>query len=275
MAHRSQYKNKFRPQAQAAQALPRQKRHLGQNFLISQEPINTMLSAITITPDTTVVEIGCGDGILTRAILDSKCKALHVIEIDPDWAERLADTIHDPRLTIHNVDALQFDFASLKKEGERLVLLANLPYVITFPLFEQFSQNHTLFDDGMVMIQEEAAERVTHTSGRRYGAVSIYLQYYFNFTAYERVPPHFFVPAPKVMSRLVRFQPRTALMPITDPTAFWAFIRACFVSPRQTLGNNLRRTKYKWQHLPEELLRLRAQQLDLNNLYKLWEQVRH
>lgn len=273
MAHRSQYKNKFRPQAKQQQDLPRQKKHLGQNFLVSQDPINTMLSAIAITPDTTVVEIGCGNGILTRAILDSKCKALHVIEIDPDWANHIYETISDPRMTIHNVDALAFDFTTLKADGGRLVLLANLPYVITFPLFEKFSKHHDLFDDGMVMVQEEAAERMSHTSGRRYGAVSIYLQYFFTFTAYERVPPHLFVPAPKVMSRLVRFQPKSDLMPMDDAAAFWLFVRECFVSPRQTIGNNLKRTYRKWQVLSEETLKLRAQQMTVAELYTIWKSL--
>jgi len=232
-----------------------------------------MLSAITLTPETTVVEIGCGDGILTRAILASKCKAVHVIEIDPEWADRLAENIQDPRLTIHTIDALHFDFQGLKKEGDRLVLLANLPYIITFPLFEKLSHIHTVFDDAMVMVQEEAAERIAHTSGRRYGAVSMYLQYYFDFTAYEKVPPHYFVPAPKVVSRLVRFKPKEALLPIANPEAFWTFVTACFASPRQTLGNNLRRTTYKWQQLSEETLRLRAQQMTLQEMYGLWERV--
>jgi len=263
------YHKKNNPFKQRQENQPLQKKHLGQHFLISQDPINTMLSAIKITPETTIIEIGCGNGILTRALLASSCKAVHVIEIDADWAHYIHDTIHDPRLTIHHEDALDFDFSSLKTDGP-LVLMANLPYVITFPLFEKLAANHTIFDDGMVMIQEEAAERITHTSGRRCGAVSLFLQYYFTFTNYDKVPPKSFSPPPKVMSRLVRFQPNNELMPLTDAKNFWLFVRACFKSPRQMLGNNLKRTLYSWQKLPAETLQLRAQQLTVKELHEIW-----
>ena len=229
-----------------------------------------MLSAIKLTPETTVVEIGCGNGILSSAILESSCKALHIVEIDEEWASYIDRTIHDPRLTIHLADAVTFDFAQLKGNGP-LVLMANLPYLITFPLFEALTHNHTLFDDAIVMIQEEAAERITHTSGRRCGAVSLFLQHYFTFTSYEKVPPHFFSPPPKVMSRLIRFQPKKELMPIAQPREFWLFVRACFKSPRQTLGNNLKRTPYAWQKFSTETLRLRAQQLSVEELHRLFE----
>ncbi len=248
---------------------PLQKKHLGQHFLISQDPINTMLSALTITPETTIVEIGCGNGILTKALLATSCKAVHVVEIDLDWATYIHNTIHDPRLTIHHEDALAFDFRSLKDDGP-LLLMANLPYVITFPLFEKLATDHTVFDDGMVMIQEEAAERITHTSGRRCGAVSLFLQYYFAFSNYSKVPPSSFSPPPKVMSRLVRFTPHTELMPLINATEFWLFVRACFKNPRQMVGNNLKRTNYQWQQLPEATLQLRAQQLTVKELHDLW-----
>jgi len=263
------YHKKSNPFKHRQNDQPLQKKHFGQHFLISQDPINTMLSAITITPETTIVEIGCGNGILTKALLASRCKAVHVIEIDPDWARYIYDTIHDPRLTIHNEDALDFDFTTLKSGGP-LVLMANLPYVITFPLFEKLAANHTIFDDGMVMIQEEAAERITHTSGRRCGAVSLFLQYYFSFKNYEKVPPKSFSPPPKVMSRLVRFAPNAELMQLSDAKNFWLFVRACFKSPRQMLGNNLKRTPYAWQKLNPETLQLRAQQLTVKELHDIW-----
>jgi len=253
--------------------MPRQKKHLGQHFLISQEPINCMLSAVTITKDTTVVEIGCGNGILSKAILETPCKALHIIEIDPDWAGYIQQTIHDPRLTIHLADALAFDFTKLKSDGP-LVLLANLPYVITFPLMEKFTHHHQLFDDAMIMIQEEAAERITSTSGRRCGAVSLFLQHFFAFTSHDKVPPHLFSPAPAVMSRIIRFKPKNELLAIENPEAFWLFVRACFKSPRQTLGNNLKRTTYQWQKAAPETLKLRGQQLSTALLYKLFNLIK-
>jgi 16S rRNA (adenine1518-N6/adenine1519-N6)-dimethyltransferase len=258
--------------AYSRQQLPPQKKHLGQHFLISQTPINRMLSTIPIDANTTIVEIGCGNGILTRALLETKCKALHVVEIDADWANHIFHTIQDPRLTIHHADALTFDFKPLKGDG-RLVLMANLPYLITFPLFAKIVDHYTLFDDGMVMIQDEAAERIAHTTGRRFGAVSMFLQHSLTFTLSDTVPPSFFSPPPKVMSRLMRFQPKTTIMPIQDPDTFWAFVYDCFKSPRQTLGNNLKRTPHAWHKLSPQQLQLRAQQLSQEEMYTLWQEI--
>jgi len=254
------------------QQLPPQKKHLGQHFLISQTPINTMLSTIPITEDTTIVEIGCGNGILTRALLETKCRALHVVEIDADWANHIYHTIKDPRLTIHHADALTFDFTQLKGSG-RLVLMANLPYLITFPLFAKIVEHHPLFDDGMVMIQDEAAERIAHKTGRRFGAVSMFLQHSLTVTLSDAVPASFFSPPPKVLSRLMRFQPKQSRIPLENPEAFWSFVYECFKSPRQTLGNNLKRTCHAWQKLSTEQLQLRAQQLNEQQMYELWQEI--
>lgn len=253
---------------------PAKKKQFGQHFLRDHAPINSMLATVDITKHTTVVEIGCGDGILTRAILNqSPCKALRVFEIDPEWAEVVRGQTDDPRLSITLGDVMQVDLEKELGDVERLVMLANLPYQITFPLFQKLSQHNELFSHGVVMVQEEAAQRMVSTSGRRYGSISLFLQYYFEFTLSDPVPPTMFSPPPKVNSRLVEFKPRTGMPEIPNAEAFWRFIRACFMTPRQTLRNNLKRTHFNWQMLDDKTLRLRAQQMKLSDFIALWEKI--
>lgn len=250
---------------------PAKKKQFGQHFLRDHNPINEMLATVSITRTTTVVEIGCGDGILTRAILNqSPCKALHVFEIDKEWADVVRGQTSDPRLHFTLGDVLAADLEALLSDQQPLILLANLPYQITFPLFQKLAQHRMLFSEGVVMIQEEAAQRLVATSGRRYGSISLLLQSYFNFTLKSQVPPSAFNPPPKVMSRLIAFTPKATRPVIPNEVNFWKFIRACFITPRQTMRNNLKRTHFNWQSIAPETLKLRAQQMNLNDFLALW-----
>jgi 16S rRNA (adenine1518-N6/adenine1519-N6)-dimethyltransferase len=243
-----------------------------------------MIDAVTITRDTTIVEIGCGDGFLTRTILHhTRCKALHIFEIDPEWAgfvqEKYGKT--DPgsspgrksALHMHLIDIMEVDLETLR-QPQPLILLANLPYQITFPLFEKFVQHFDLFDEAVVMVQEEAAQKMVSTAKRSYNAMSLYLQHSFDFKLLEKVEPEAFIPPPKVTSRLVYFKPKKERVVIPDEAAFWLFVRACFKTPRQTLRNNLKRTHYAFERLGDEALGLRAQQTTFDNLLGMWEVIR-
>ena len=253
---------------------PKLKKKFGQHFYVMPRRSTICSPLFPLLKKTTVVEIGCGDGVLTRAILhQSPCKALQVFEIDPEWAEVVRGQTDDSRLTITLGDVMETDLEQELKNEDHLVMLANLPYNITFPLFEKLATCAHLFTHGMVMVQEEAAQRMASTSGRRYGAISLFLQYHFTFTLHIKVPPEAFKPAPKVDSRLVEFVPRTNQQPLPNPVTFWKFVRACFATPRQTLRNNLKRTGYRWNNLDDQTLGKRAQQLVLDDFITIWKQI--
>ena len=92
-------------------------------------------------------------------------------------------------------------------------MLANLPYQVTFPILHNFQKNRHLLKEGVIMIQEEVAEKILKTSGRGYGYPSLFFQRYFTWKKLDKVPPTAFFPPPKVDSRLLYFKPR---MEITD-----------------------------------------------------------
>lgn len=231
-----------------------------------------MLDNVRVTKETSVVEIGCGEGVLTKAILNhTPCRALHVFEIDPEWADHTRASIDDERLHITITDVLTAKFEDILEPLAPCVLMANLPYQITFPLFQRIAAAPNTFTHGVVMVQEEAAQRMVSTSGRRYGSISLLLQHSLEFTLLDQVPASMFSPPPKVMSRLVHFAPRKEVAEIEDATGFWKFTRTCFMSPRQTLGNNLKRTHYNRNALSPETLRLRAQQMELSDFIVVWE----
>lgn len=254
---------------------PRKKKALGQHFLRKNSVVDHMIDGVKIAPDVSVVEIGCGDGFLTSAILrQTNCKDLLVYEIDPEWVEFVQNKIKDKRLFIKNENVLDVDFRVDLDSKKPLVLLANLPYQITFPILFKIQKNKDLFQEGIVMVQEEVAQKIVATHGKKYSPTSMFLQFHFEWKLIDKVEPEAFVPAPKVFSRTIYFKPKFNLPEIPQETEFWEFIKLCFRSPRQTLKNNLKSTKYfSNKVLSPQLLALRAQQISFDDFVGLWKQI--
>jgi 16S rRNA (adenine1518-N6/adenine1519-N6)-dimethyltransferase len=246
------------------------KKKFGQHFLRNQPVVDHMLQAVDLNTHSSVLEIGCGDGFLTQSILHMPIVRLWVFEIDPDWAHYVRKRINDERLTIFEENILDVDFSRLESH-KPWVLLSNLPYQVTFPILHIIQQNRNLFTKGVVMVQEEVAQKITKTKGRGYGFISLFFQYYFEWKKLDKIPPDAFYPPPKVYSRLLYFKPKTDLIPIVDEEAFWKFIKICFSQPRRTLKNNLQQAHYDLAKVPAEFLSLRAQQMGMEDFLRIWQ----
>ncbi len=231
-----------------------------------------MLASVSLTKQSSIFEIGCGDGFLTRTILEKPCARLWVFEIDPHWATYVRDNIRDPRMQMFEENILDVDLSRFQ-EHQPWTLLANLPYQITFPILHILQKNRHLLKEGVIMIQEEVAEKILKTSGRGYGYPSLFFQRYFEWKKLDKVLPGAFYPPPKVDSRLMYFKPRSEIELIPDEFHFWKFIKMCFKQPRRTLRNNLAQSHYESAELPNDVLDLRAQQLKMEDFIKLWKLV--
>lgn len=252
---------------------PSKKKKFGQHFLRKQSVVDHMIEKVPITQKTTIMEIGCGDGFLTQAILlQSPCKKLFVYEIDQEWANFVKNKISDPRLEVNTSNILELDFKTLEKE-KPLVLLANLPYQITFPILFLLVKNKNLFEEGVIMIQEEVAQKIVAKKGKSYSATSLFLQYHLELELLEKVGPESFSPPPKVNSRLVYFKPKLKPAPIKNEENFWKFLKLCFKSPRKTLLNNLKTTHFDLENFSKEILELRAQQIPFEKFLNIWEKT--
>ena len=253
--------------------MPRKKKQFGQHFLRKQSVVDHMIDKVKVTPETNILEIGCGDGFLSQSILNqTKCKELWSFEIDSEWAEFVRNKIKDPRLKVKLENILDVDFEPLK-EHKPWVILANLPYQITFPIFFLFKKHKELFEEGVVMIQEEVAQKIVAKRGRGYSATSLFLQYHFDFELLEKVEPGAFSPPPKIFSRILYFKPKLNPVEIPEEKRFWKFLKLCFISPRRTLHNNLRTTHCNLDLIPEEILSKRAQQLTFDDFLEIWKKL--
>lgn len=253
-------------------SMPRKKKKFGQHFLRNHTVVNHMIERVVITAKTPVIEIGCGDGFLTKEILSqTPCKQLWSYEIDYEWAAYVQEHIQDKRLTVIEKNILEENWETALSPDAPWVMLANLPYQVTFPILFFVKAHKHLFSEGVVMVQEEVAQKIVAQSGKQFSPTTMLLQYHFTWELLDKIPPSYFVPPPKVTSRLLYFKPKLDQKPIPDEEQFWKFVKACFRSPRQTLKNNLRTTHYLDQHIIDDSkLSLRAQQFTFNDFLTLW-----
>ncbi len=248
------------------------KKQYGQHFLRDKTIVEHMLAAVTFDTNSSVFEIGCGDGFLTSAILTRPLKQLWIFEIDHDWASYVAKTYASPKLSMFEENILDVDFTRFEPD-KPWTLLSNLPYQITFPILYLLKEHRDILKEFVIMIQEEVAQKLTKSSGRGYGFPTLFFQHYFELKLLDKIKPGAFFPPPKVDSRLVYGKPRQNIETIVDEEEFWKFIKLCFRQPRRTLKNNLSQAHYALDTLAPELLNLRAQQLSKQDFLKLWEQL--
>jgi 16S rRNA (adenine1518-N6/adenine1519-N6)-dimethyltransferase len=214
------------------------KKHFGQNFLVDQQIIADIVSAIRPEADDNMVEIGPGLGALTRPLL-KRLNHLHVVEIDRDIIARLKTDYPQDKIIIHAGDALEFDFATLPVP---LRIVGNLPYNISSPLLFHFAGYAERITDMHFMLQNEVVERmVADHSTPEYGRLSVMLQYRFHMEKLLDVPPESFRPAPKVDSAIVRMVPLAASeIRVRNEKLYAAVVSAAFGQRRKTLRNTLR-----------------------------------
>ncbi|MBM3887303.1 hypothetical protein FJ364_05225, partial [Candidatus Dependentiae bacterium] len=190
-----------------------------------------------------------------------------------EWADHVKTRVTDHRLDLRLKNILEASFDSVESD-ELLVMLANLPYQITFPILYKIQKAKHRFSDIVVMVQEEVGQKLAATHGRGLSAVTLFFQHHFIIKLLDKIEPGAFTPPPKIFSRLVQMTPKQQITPIEDESQFWEMLKLCFHSPRQTLKNNLRTTHFDLTKLSDELLQKRAQQLSFNEFIEIWNLLR-
>ena len=213
----------------------RPRKRFGQHFLHDPRVLARIVEAINPTPDDFIVEIGPGEGALTRPLLERLGK-LEAIELDRDLAAQLAARFPPWRLTVHCADALEFDFNRFPA-GTRLA--GNLPYNISTPLLFHLTQYAERVRDMHFMLQLEVVERmVAAHSTPEYGRLSVALQTRFRMKKLFNVSRGAFQPPPKVESAVVRMEPLAERLQL-ERTRFDDLLRSAFSARRKQLRNAL------------------------------------
>lgn len=219
------------------------RKRFGQNFLHDHTIIYNIISSIQAKPDQHWVEIGPGQGALTEPLLKQRVR-LEVVELDRDLVVLLKQKFKQySNLQIHSADALRFDFSSLADGDAKLRIIGNLPYNISTPLMFHLLDNAYCIEDMHFMLQKEVVDRICAAPGsKKYGRLSVMMQYYCATEMLFEVPPESFDPAPQVMSAIVRLVPhRQPPVAVNDMSKLNRVVTQAFSQRRKTLRNSLKK----------------------------------
>ncbi len=218
----------------------------GQNFIVNPALCPRICDVAGVDGHSRVLEIGPGVGTLTRELCARAHKVV-ALELDKRLIPLLGETLAGcGNVTLRQGDALKVDLRALLREefgDEPAQLCANLPYNITSPLLMRLLEERLPLTRLTVMVQKEAAERITAPTGSRAaGAISYAVAYYAEPKMEFSVPPGSFSPPPSVTSTVVTLRLRAAGALAAAPereTRLFRLVRAGFAQRRKTLANGL------------------------------------
>jgi 16S rRNA (adenine1518-N6/adenine1519-N6)-dimethyltransferase len=209
----------------------RPRKRFGQHFLHDPWVLARIVESLAPRKDDVFVEIGPGEGALTRPLL-ARIETLSAVEVDRDLADLLEREFPPDRLTVHRADALEFDFGVFPA-GMRIV--GNLPYNISTPLLFHLAEYAKRVRDMHFMLQLEVVQRmVAAPSTPAYGRLSVALQARFRMQKLFKVSKGAFRPPPEVESAVVRLEPLAAPLRIDAD-----LLRKAFSARRKTMRNAL------------------------------------
>ena len=216
------------------------KKQFGQNFISDTNLLRSIVEASGITKDTTVVEIGCGAGTLTRALAEA-AKKVYAFDIDRDLQPVLAETLAG----LDNVEVIFRDFNKLdlkefEKDIEEYTVVANLPYYITTPLVTKLLEESDKVQGLSIMVQEEVAERFcAKEDTAEYGSITAAIALKGSAKIVKRVSRNLFYPRPNVDSAVVKITVERGRVAVKSEKAYRTTVKCAFLNRRKTLENNL------------------------------------
>ena len=215
---------------------------MGQNFLIDPDIPYNIAEASGADAHCGVLEIGPGIGPLTQQLAQRAGRVV-AIELDTALLPILQETMAEyDNVTIRHGDILKQNLPELVAEvfdGLTPMVCANLPYNITTPVLTALVDIPAI-ESITVLIQKEAAQRLTSAKGSADGAFPLRLQYEMETECLFDVPPEKFLPAPKVTSTVLRcVRRKEPPVAVRDEAFFFRVIKGAFLLRRKTLSNSL------------------------------------
>ncbi len=248
----------------AGRLVPR--KSLGQNFLRDPNIVRKILTSISPRPEESILEIGPGEGALTRPLAAAGA-TLVLVEIDHRAVERLRGEF-GAGVTILEQDILTLSLPSLARElgiGNAWRVVGNLPYRITSPILFAILDHREAVKDATLMMQREVARRLVARPGtKEYGILSVFCRIYAETALLFDVSPNAFRPIPAVTSSVVRLRPFPgSRVSLSDDATFRHVVRFVFGRRRKMLRRSLAdlAALSLWSLPPEFALRERPEEL--------------
>lgn len=214
---------------------------LGQNFLVEEKIVDTMIPQLNLNSQSIVLEIGPGLGALTEKLV-ALAKHVYAIEIDNRMCTILKETLgQHTNLTIIHHDFLKFDFTTWLKNIDtgHLSIVSNLPYYVTSAILNKLIFNAIPFSSLMVMMQKEVGKKLMNPQLKEKSPLHVILDYQYNLSIVEYVSKNAYLPRPNIDSIVLKITPKTPKIKVHNEMFFYQLIKHLFQERRKTLVNNL------------------------------------
>ena len=266
----------------------RANKRLGQNFLINEDVVNSIVECAKLDKEDLIIEIGPGLGTLTQKLLEKAGKVIS-IELDTKMIEILKDrfSLYN-NFEIINKDVLKVDLNTIIKNEKQntnikhVKVVANLPYYITTPIIMKLLEDNLDIDEIIVMIQKEVADRLIAIPGSKdTGAITYSVYYYCETEKILEVPNSSFIPEPEVTSEVIKLILRKEQpIIVKDKEKMFYIIKNSFMQRRKTLLNALANTKIISKEDGVKIFKklkfdinIRAEKLSLEDFAKLSDEI--
>lgn len=245
---------------------------LGQNFLNDARIQQKIVKSCDLNEKDTVIEIGPGQGALTRQLI-LFVKKLIAVEKDRNLIATIQQQLEGSSHEVIHADFLKWDMSALPDE---LIVVGNIPYYISTPIIEKIIKDKNKIKKVFLTVQLEFGQRLAAQPGNKeYGSLSCFVQYYFDVKILFKISKGSFHPVPKVDSCFLSLIPKSKeKLKAKDEVKLFKFIQTSFMQRRKTLINSIKGLVDAKQ-LEEELHRLkldaqvRPEQISLLNYIEL------
>ena len=233
-------------------------RKFGQNFLVDANVLGKIVAAGDLRLGDSVIEVGTGLGVLTRALAEQVGASgkIVTIERDPKLTAVHEETLPNdqyPQIVHVSGDALEIDLQQLIADNlpnpvRGIAVVANIPYNITSPLIARFLEHPEPLRVIVLLVQKEVGDRLNAKAGQSdYGSFTIFVRYHAEIEIVSHVSPRVFFPPPKVTSSIIKLTPRQSPpVDVTDKERLFAIVRASFQQRRKTILNALSSDALGW-----------------------------
>jgi 16S rRNA (adenine1518-N6/adenine1519-N6)-dimethyltransferase len=213
------------------------KKRLGQNFLVDKRAIDRIVGACDLLQDEVILEIGPGQGALTRVLLPF-VKGIVAVEADRALVGRLRTEFEGRELIVHHADILKVDLLTIPGP---LKVVGNIPYNISTPIIARILENRKIFTSLFMTLQYEFGARLVAKPGTKdYSSLSCFVQMFAEPKLLFKIPPAAFRPMPKVTSCFMRLDiRREPAYQLEDEATFVTVVRQAFQQRRKNLLNSL------------------------------------
>jgi len=246
------------------------KKALGQHFLADANIARQIAGSLTGHGRyTTVLEVGPGTGMLSRHLISREKIRWYGLEVDAESVRYLHARYPELKERIIEGDFLSWDISKIA-DKEPVAVIGNFPYNISSQILFRVLHHRYRIPEVVGMFQKEVAKRIAAPPGSKtYGILSVLMQAFYKVELLFDVPPHVFVPPPKVDSAVLRLTSRPNMSLDCDEALFFAVVKTAFNQRRKTLRNSLKGLHVDWAELNPRIRGERPEQLTVSEFVEI------